>query len=93
LDDWGRTQAHEHVHVEQFEVAMLRSFVVGLVSGIVLLVLGHPVAAVSTFAVIWTTGYLMMGLAGWATAFLRGEEPYWGSAHEESARAQDDHLV
>ena len=87
-----RTRAHEHVHVEQHEVAMLRSFIVGLAAGIVILALGHPVAALVTFLSIWTTGYLMMGAAGWLTALLRGEEAYWGSTHEESARAQDDHL-
>jgi len=92
-DKWLRVQAHEHVHVEQAEVAMLRSFIVGLVSGIVLLALGHPLAALFTFLGIWTSGYLMMGVAGWLTAVLRGEPHYWGSTHEESARAQDDDLA
>lgn len=86
--DWVRTQAHEHVHVEQFEVSMLRSFIVGMIPGAVLSASGHPIAALTTFLVVWTTGYLMMGAAGWLTAFLRGEEAYWGSTHEESARAQ-----
>jgi hypothetical protein len=90
---WLRVQAHEHIHVEQAEVAMLRAFIVGLVSGIVLLALGHPLAALFTFLGIWTAGYLMMGVAGWLTAVLRGEPHYWGSTHEESARAQDDALV
>jgi hypothetical protein len=71
---------------------MLRSFIVGLASGIVILALEHPIAALVTFFGIWTTGYLMMGISGWLTALLRGEEAYWGSTHEESARAQDDHL-
>jgi len=91
-DGWSGTQAHEHIHVEQFEVSMLRSFLVGLVAGIVLVSLGHPWAALSLFLGIWTTGYLLMGAAGWLVATLRGEEPYWGSTHEESARAQDDDL-
>lgn len=90
--EWTRTQAHEHIHVEQAEVSMLRSFIVGLAAGIVILALGHPIAALVTFLSIWTTGYLMMGVAGWLTALLRGEEAYHGSTHEESARAQDDHL-
>jgi hypothetical protein len=93
LEDWTRTQAHEHVHVEQFEVSMLRSFLVGLGSGIVLLVLGHPVAALATFSVIWFFGYAMMGIAGALTSLLRGTEAYWGATHEESARAQTDRLV
>jgi hypothetical protein len=88
LDDWTRVQKHEHYHVEQHEVSMLRSFIVGLLAGIVLLALGHPVAATATFLGIWTSGYLMMAVAGWLTALLRGEEAYYGSTHEESARAQ-----
>ena len=91
-DKWTRTQHHEHVHVEQAEVAMLRGFVEGLAAGIVLWSLGHPVAGTVMFLAMWFTGYLMMGLAGWPTAWLRGEEPYWGSTHEESARAQTDKL-
>jgi len=92
-DDWTRTQAHEHVHVEQAEVAMVRGFAVGLTTGIVLWSLGHPIAGTIMFLTFWTIGYLLMGLAGWPTAVLRGEEAYWGSTHEESARAQDDHLA
>jgi len=91
-DGWSGTQAHEHVHVEQFEGTMLRSFLVGLVVGIVLWSLGHLGAGFGLFLGIWTTGYLMMGVAGGLTAILRGEEPYWGSTYEESARAQDDIL-
>jgi hypothetical protein len=89
---WTGTQAHEHIHVEQYEVSMLRSFIVGLIVGIVLMVLGHPVVSIVIFLGVWTTGYLMMGVSGWLTAVLRGEEAYWGSTHEESARVQDDHL-
>jgi len=91
-ENWGRCQAHEHIHVEQFEVAMLHSFIVGLVAGIVLLAFGHIVAALWSFFGIWFTGSLLKSSAAWLTAALRGEEPYWGSTHEESARAQDDGL-
>lgn len=91
--EWTRTQAHENIHTEQDEVAMLRSFIVGLVAGVVLLALGHQLAALWLFSGIWFSGYLMMGVAGWLTAVLRGEPAYWGSTHEESARAQDDDLV
>lgn len=87
-----RTKTHEHIHVEQAEVAMVRGLVEGLAAGIVLWSLGHPLAGTIMFLALWFTGYLMMGLAGWPTAWLRGEEPYWGSTHEESARAQTDKL-
>jgi len=89
---WLRVQAHEHIHTEQAEVALLRSFIVGLVAGIVVLALGNPYEALGLFLGVWTSGYLMMGVAGWLTAVLRGEPHYWGSTHEESARAQDDQL-
>jgi hypothetical protein len=90
---WLRVQAHEHIHVEHHEVSCLRSFIVGLVAGGVVLGLGSPWAALGLFLGIWATGYLMMGVSGWLTAVLRGEPHYWGSTHEESARAQDDGLV
>lgn len=93
VDDWTCTQAHEHVHVEQAEVAMVRGLVEGLMAGVVLWPLGHPVAGTVVFLSLWFTGYLMMGLAGWLTAVFRGEEAYWGSTHEESARAQTDKIV
>lgn len=92
LELWSRTQAHEHIHVEQFEVSMVGSFIVGLVVGSLLFGLGHSVAALLTFFGVWTTGYLIMGISGWLTALLRGEEAYHGSSHEESARGQDDAL-
>jgi len=90
---WSRTQAHEHVHVEQFEVAMLQSLIVGVAAGLVVGFLESALYGSIVFLIIWTLGYLLMGIAGWATATLRGEEAYWGSAHEESARAQDDKLA
>ena len=86
---WTETQAHEHIHVEQFEVSMLGSFIVGLAVGILLWALGHLFEGGLAFFCIWQAGYFMMGLSGWVTAWLRGEEMYHGSAHEESARAQD----
>lgn len=93
VDDWTRTQAHEHVHVEQFEVSMLRGLIVGAFVGAVFVALQKPVVGLVVFLIVWMTGYLLMGVVGWITAVLRGEEAYWGSTHEESARGQDDHLA
>jgi len=93
LTKWSRVRAHEHIHVEQAEVSVLQGLLIGLVAGIVLWALGRPVAGLAVFCSLWFSGYLAMGVAGWATAALRGEEAYWGSAHEESARAQDDNLA
>lgn len=82
-EHWHQVQRHEHVHVEQCEVSMLQSFAVALVAWIA----GVPWWGALAF---WTAGYLMMGAAGWVTAWLRGEDPYRGSTHEESAYAQTD---
>jgi hypothetical protein len=82
---WGRIQAHEHVHVEQFEVAMFGSFL----SGVAAAVLGHSIGG---GLLVWWAGYLFMGVCGWLVAFMRGESPYRGSAHEESAYAQTDRM-
>ena len=90
--EWTRTQIHEHVHVEQGEAAMLQGFLVALAAGIVLWSLGHPVAGTVMFLTIWTLGYLLNSVGGWLTSLCRGEEAYWGSTHEESARAQTDKL-
>lgn len=87
---WTRTQEHEHYHVEQHEAAMVGSFIMGLATFIVLLALGHPVAASALGVSLWASGYLLMGAGGWLTAMLRGEKAYRGSQHEESARAQTD---
>lgn len=89
-EGWTRTQTHEHVHVEQAEVAMVQGLLIGLTCGAVLWGLGYTVAGLAVFLALWSCGYLLMGVAGWLTATLRGEEAYWGATHEESARAQTD---
>ena len=87
---WSQIQTHEHVHVEQFEVSMLGSFVSGAIACAVLLGFGHPLPATLTGLGLWWAGYLLMGASGWTVALLRGEPAYRGSAHEESAYAQAD---
>jgi len=82
---WVPVQTHEHKHTEQFEASMLRAFIVGSLFAIVIAALGHPVAALVAFLVHWWMGYWWMGLANWLTAFVRGEDPYRGSQHEEAA--------
>jgi hypothetical protein len=92
LEGWSPTKEHEDTHVEQFEASMLRSFIVGLSNGGVLFGLGHPIAALIVFLISWWLGYLLMGIANWSTALLRGEEAYGGSHHEEAAyRAGNEH--
>lgn len=89
-EKWTSIQEHEHVHVEQFEGVSLGSFAMGLWVGITIAALGHGVAALIVGLLIWWLGYLVMGLGNWGAAWLRGEDPYRGSSHEESAYSQGD---
>ena len=87
---WAGIQVHEHVHVEQGEASCLRSFLVALGTSVLLLTLGHSWPALWAGLILWILGYPLMGIANWGTAWLRGEEPYEGSNHEESAYAQGE---
>lgn len=80
---WLPIQEHEHKHVEQFEAAMLRAFMVSI-----FVVLTRWEFQASDVAQ-WWLGYVWMGVAGWLTAWLRGEDPYRGSHHEEAAYDTD----
>lgn len=84
---WTTLQGHEHRHCEQYEVAGL---------------IGTLIACFAFFnAVVWWlallayvgTPWAIMG-AGYAVAWLRGEDPYRGAAHEEAAYAlqEEDHV-
>ena len=89
---WSAVQEHEHVHVEQFEAAMLGSFVMSALMVVAVTVLVGHVPVVYFIGLIgWWLGYAMMGIANWGTAWLRGEDPYRGSHHEEAAYALDRH--
>lgn len=80
-EHWSPVQQHEHVHVEQGEVAQLCSLLVGAE----VWSLQHPYLGLAT----WTLcGYALLSACGWIIAWLRGESPYRGSVHEESAYAQ-----
>jgi hypothetical protein len=76
--------------VEQFEASMVRAFIGGLIIFITLLVLGHPTVALILGLLHWWMGYWWMGIAGWLTAWLRGESPYGGAHFEEAAYAIDE---
>lgn len=87
LDSPHPIQIHEHVHTEQAEGANLLAFFQAM------LVL--PIAAVVVgwwslliFFAWWTLmGHLGLSLSNKLTAICRGEDHYWGSTHEEAARA------
>jgi hypothetical protein len=75
------TEIHEHIHVEQYEAAMLGSFLVSVVAFLIFHSWWFCLGA-------WSSGYLVMGISNWLQAWFRGESLYMGSAHEESAYAQ-----
>lgn len=90
--EWVHIQKHEHVHVEQYEGHCVAAFVVSLIVWIVLAALGHFTAAFVTWICLWwSCSYLVSFGANWLTAFLRGENFYRGSSHEESAYSQAEH--
>lgn len=85
--EWTALEEHEiGVHVEQFEGAMLHGFLVGLAVALV----GQSSASLVLGLIIWGTSWLQFLAANWTTAWLRGEDPYRGSAHEEAAYAIDE---
>jgi hypothetical protein len=78
---------HEHVHVEQYEAAMLNAFLVGAAVFLGFLIFTHIYAGIILGGGLWFTGYFRMAVSRWLTAWMRGEEVYRGSAHEEAAYA------
>lgn len=76
---------HEHVHVEQFVAAMIMSLVQALISLLFVGLSGDWTTGVQLALVLWVIGGFLFAAAGWLTAWLRGEDPYRGSFHEEAA--------
>ncbi len=77
------TVVHELVHEKQYEGAMIKSLIVGL---LVLLVTGK----IWLSYVIWALGWLLYLCSNWLVALMRGLPVYRGSAHEEHAYAVGD---
>jgi hypothetical protein len=85
--EWVGVQAHEHIHVEQYEGTMAAHALLGLlVFGAVFA--SSPLAATLVGLGVWFLGYLVFLMGGWLGAILRGEPAYHGSAHEKAARAE-----
>ena len=76
---------HEHVHVEQSEVAMLTGFIISLSAFLILWLTSIP--AIYVAGGMWLFSYVLKSISGWLVAWFRGEDPYWGSSHEEAAYA------
>jgi len=85
-----RTEYHEHIHVEQSEVALLTSFLQALTVGGILLYEGQQNLALVLGCFVWVIGLFLKAASGWVVAWLRGKDPYRGSIHEEAAYSLDE---
>lgn len=91
VENFEPIQVHEHVHVEQYEAWMLASCVIGLVVQLTVgLAHGQWVTGSVLGGIIWFLGYAWMGVGGYLTAIVRGEDAYRGSQHEEAAYAIEE---
>jgi len=80
------TEVHEHVHVEQFEVSMMISFIISIFCFFSLRLIHGSFDFIFSL-IVWCSGYILFLVSGWLVALLRGENAYYGSQHEESAYA------
>ena len=81
-----REEEHEHVHVEQYEVAML----IGFIFAVATVCVFHNLAALIVGGVFWVFSWVIMYAASAVQAWLRGEDGYRGNIFEESAYSQAD---
>lgn len=79
-DRLERLLMHEFVHVEQFEIGCVFGAVVMLASPLLFPIIGYWFPLV-----MWAASSVLYAACGYATAWLRGEPAYRGSAHEEAA--------
>jgi hypothetical protein len=82
-------EVHEHFHVEQYEVAMLRAFIVALGGFATMYFSGTVTIPMMAYMVLqWAfLGFILWTAPGWMQAWIRGESMYRGSIHEEGAYA------
>jgi len=84
------TEFHEHIHVEQYEGAMLQSFIYGVIVVSVLTLYTHVIAGAVLGGAIWLSGGMLSYGCSAVQAWLRGESLYMGGTKEESAYAQTE---
>lgn len=77
---WSVLQEHEHTHCQQYEGACLMASALAVLA----FALGAPLHAVLP---TWSIAPWVFMLAGYAVAWLRGQDPCRGSINEESAYA------
>lgn len=83
-----KTEFHEHIHVEQVEVNMFANFILAIIAFIYCFFNINLNSTIVISLVTWLLGVILIPLGGWVVAWFRGEDPYRGSQHEESAYAQ-----
>lgn len=79
-----KTERHELIHVEQYEVSMLVSFV----AGNFIFWSDVSLASLTIGSMFWTLGWGIVYGASMLQAWLRGENYYRGNIMEESAYSQ-----
>jgi hypothetical protein len=79
-EGWTPTQAHEHVHVRQFEGSMAAGFFMGALAFLIS-------RELLVFGLLWVTGHFSMLLSNWFVAWLRGVPVFRDSVHEDHAYA------
>jgi hypothetical protein len=82
-----KTLNHELIHVEQFEANMLFTFILAVFALCIGLLHAIYIPTFITCSVVWLLGGFPWA-ANWLTAYLRDEDFYFGSIHEESAYSQ-----
>ena len=82
-----KLEFHEHVHVEQYEGAMLQAFIAAVWVAIIFLIGGHVTEGLVLGLAIWGTGWVGYIVTRSIQAWIRGEDPYSGATHEEAANA------
>ena len=79
-------EIHEHIHVEQYEAAMLAGLVVSVIILVVLLLMGQA-PLYPLHLGIWLLSSKVAYSASVVQAWMRGEPGYRGSHLEEAARS------
>jgi len=74
-----RLALHELTHVEQYESEANQNMMIVMP---IFTATGHWYYGLP----VWAFGGLTSMFSGYYTAWLRGEQPYWGSVNEEGAR-------
>jgi len=85
----SQVEFHEHVHVEQYEFAMVDIAIVNAITLFASLIFGASYQVVLVAMLIQMFGGMTSILSSVIVTKLRGEHAYRGSSHEEAAYARE----